>query len=84
MEIPKEELLSAIKYWYNGYSWDGKTSVYNPFSTLLFFDKKEFSGYWFETGTPTFLIKQIEKEGDLKTYYRVASSKYRHTKRDRR
>jgi hypothetical protein len=62
------EMLSEIKYWYNGYSWDGKTFVYNPFSTLAFFRKKEFESYWFATGTPTFLIKQIEKEEELKTY----------------
>jgi hypothetical protein len=30
----KNELLDDIKHWYNGYTWDGKTSVYNPFSTL--------------------------------------------------
>jgi hypothetical protein len=39
MVISKEELLSKIKYWYNGYSWDGKEFVYNPFSTLMFFDR---------------------------------------------
>jgi hypothetical protein len=38
--------------------------VYNPFSTLLFFDKKVFKGYWFATGTPTFLIKKL-KDTDL-------------------
>jgi hypothetical protein len=67
MGISKEELLSKIKRWYNGYSWDGKSAVYNPFSTLSFFDKKEFTGYWFETGTPTFLIEQIKKKNDLKS-----------------
>jgi hypothetical protein len=35
MGISKEELLREIKYWYNGYSWDGKTFVYNPFSTFM-------------------------------------------------
>jgi hypothetical protein len=34
MELSKEKLLSEIKHWYNGYSWEGKTFVYNPFSTL--------------------------------------------------
>jgi hypothetical protein len=47
-----------IKSWYNGYSWDIKTSVYNPFSLLSFFIQGyEFKNFWFETGTPTFLIK---------------------------
>jgi hypothetical protein len=34
----------------------------------LFFDKKEFKGYWFETGTPTFLIEQIKKRNDLEPF----------------
>jgi hypothetical protein len=66
MGLTKEELLRNIKYWYNGYSWDGKVSVYNPFSTLKFFDTKKFEGYWFETGTPTFLIEEIKKREDIK------------------
>jgi hypothetical protein len=44
-----------IRDWYNGYNWLG-TSVYNPFDLLLLFDSREFRAYWFETGTPTFLI----------------------------
>ncbi|MDR3125139.1 MAG: ATP-binding protein [Endomicrobium sp.] len=76
MGISKEELLTKIKYWYNGYSWDGRTCVYNPFSALKFFDNKEFEGYWFETGTPTFLIEQIKKKDDLEllSEARVVSS----------
>jgi hypothetical protein len=45
-----------IKKWYNGYSWGGISKVYNPFSLLHFFRGKEFKNYWFETGTPNFLI----------------------------
>ena len=47
-----------IRQWYNGYNWLG-TSVYNPFDLLLLFDSREFRPYWFETGTPTFLIKLL-------------------------
>jgi hypothetical protein len=65
MGINKEELLREIKYWYNGYSWDGKIFVYNPFSTLAFFKSKEFKGYGYETGTPTFLIEQIRKRDEI-------------------
>ncbi|MDR1097799.1 MAG: ATP-binding protein [Tannerella sp.] len=57
----REKLIATIRYWYNGYSWDGKTSVYNPFSTLIFFDKKRFGDYWFKTGTPTFLIDILKQ-----------------------
>jgi hypothetical protein len=44
-----------IRRWYNGYNWLGE-AVYNPFDLLLLFDKHEFRPFWFETGTPTFLI----------------------------
>ena len=47
-----------IRDWYNGYSW-GPESVYNPFDLLLLFDKREFKAWWFETGTPTFLIETL-------------------------
>jgi Holliday junction resolvase-like predicted endonuclease len=68
MQMTEEEELSEIKRWYNGYSWDGKRFVYNPFSTLAFFRKKEFENYWFGTGTPTFLIEQIKKRDDLESF----------------
>jgi hypothetical protein len=61
-------VLSEIKRWYNGYSWDGKTFVYNPFSTLLFFSERKYANYWFATGTPTFLIEQIKKRNDLESF----------------
>ena len=35
----REALLSQIKQWYNGYSWDAEHFVYNPFSILNFFDR---------------------------------------------
>jgi hypothetical protein len=60
-EETREELLADIRHWYDGYSWDGMTSVYNPFSTLLFFGKQDFLDYWFNTGTPTFLIEILQK-----------------------
>ncbi len=47
-----------IKNWYNGYNWLGE-SVYNPFDVLLLFRNREFRPYWFETGTPTFLVKLL-------------------------
>ena len=61
-----EELIEhdaeKIKKWYNGYSWGGGSSVYNPFSLLNFFaGDGGFKNYWFETGTPTLLINLAEK-----------------------
>lgn len=55
-------LLAQIKKWYNGYSWDAQHFVYNPFSILNFFAKKSFENFWFETGTPTFLIKLLNRQ----------------------
>jgi Predicted AAA-ATPase/PD-(D/E)XK nuclease superfamily len=51
------ETLSQMKLWYNGYSWDAQSFVYNPFSVLNFFENETYSNFWFATGTPTFLIK---------------------------
>lgn len=54
--------LAQIKHWYNGYTWDLNTRVYNPFSILRFFEAGgDLQNFWFETGTPTFLIKQLYK-----------------------
>lgn len=50
-----------IKKWYNGYSWDGKNYVYNPYSVLNFFRKKQFGNYWFESGTPSLIVKLIKQ-----------------------
>ncbi len=47
-----------IRRWYNGYSWLGE-EVYNPFDILLLFDSRRFGAWWFETGTPTFLIETL-------------------------
>lgn len=51
----------AIQRWYNGYNWRG-TAVYNPFDVLLLFQNREFRSYWFETGTPTFLVELLSRQ----------------------
>ena len=53
----------AIRYWYNGYGWRGPERVYNPFDILLLFREREFRPYWFETGTPTFLVETLLRKG---------------------
>ena len=62
-ELKKEtpEILKELKQWYNGYTWNMKTWVYNPFSILNFMAEPVFDNYWYETGTPTFLVKQLKK-----------------------
>lgn len=56
-----DDIMQQIKRWYNGYSWDGKHFVYNPFSILNFLSKREFGDYWYATGTPSFLMKLIKQ-----------------------
>jgi hypothetical protein len=47
-----------VRAWYNGYSWAGE-AVYNPYDILLLFDEGSYRPWWFETGTPTFLVKLL-------------------------
>jgi hypothetical protein len=61
----RSEILKQIKHWYNGYSWNGETFVYNPFSVLLLFDSGNFMPHWFATGTPSFLLKLLKDKNDL-------------------
>ncbi len=47
-----------VRRWYNGYNWGGEP-VYNPFDLLLLFQNRAFKPYWFETATPSFLVKLL-------------------------
>jgi hypothetical protein len=59
----RAELLEKIRLWYNGYSWDGQTRLYNPSGILSFLDTRDFQGFWFQTGTPTFVVNKILAQG---------------------
>ena len=50
---------TEVREWYNGYGWGGKEKVYNPFDILLLFYNRTFGPWWFETGTPTFLLETL-------------------------
>ena len=54
---------ARIREWYNGYSWLGEEKVYNPFDVLLLFSKREFGAWWFQTGTPDFLLRTMVRRG---------------------
>ena len=58
----RTQLMEKVRLWYNGYSWDGKTKLYNPFGILLFLDSLDFQGFWFDSGTPTFLARKMLEE----------------------
>jgi len=60
--ISYDTLRSQIKQWYNGYRFGANaTSVHNPFSLMNALDLQKFENFWFTTGTPTFLVKELEK-----------------------
>ena len=64
-----EEVVAAMKRNYDGYHFHSDGSgVFNPFSVLNAFSKLELGSYWFQTGTPTFLVELLQKsEYDLRT-----------------
>ena len=64
-----EETVQMMTAQYDGYHFHQKgEGMYNPFSVLNAFDKQEFGNYWFQTGTPTFLVKSLQKSDyDLRT-----------------
>jgi hypothetical protein len=59
--ISRDELLSEVRDYYDGFSFDGENRLYNPFSTLNFFDDTKFKNYWFETGTPSYLVEYAKR-----------------------
>jgi hypothetical protein len=56
------EMIERIRVQYNGYSWDGVQKVYNPFLILLLCKHLRFGNFWFQTGTPTFLIQTLKEQ----------------------
>jgi hypothetical protein len=61
-ECNTEEMKNMLKKRYDGYHFSGKSpDIYNPYSLLSAFANQKVSNYWFETGTPTFLIKMMRK-----------------------
>ena len=68
-DMNKEEVVAQMTSQYDGYHFHPYSEgVYNPFSLLNAFFKKEFGNYWFQTGTPTFLVKSLQKaDYDLRT-----------------
>lgn len=72
LKCTHDELMNKIARWYDGYQFTKETEfeispgekkaipkIYSPVSVMKFLDRREFSNYWFETGTPTYLVKTI-------------------------
>ena len=57
-----DEICAELKECYDGYHFTHNSiGIYNPFSLLNAFKRKEFGNYWFETGTPTYLVRLLQK-----------------------
>lgn len=79
-----EETCQRLQKDYDGYHFTHNSiGIYNPFSLLNTFDKQEFGSYWFETGTPTYLVEllkrnhyNLEEMAHAETYADVLNSIY--------
>ena len=61
-DITKDEGYAELQEYYDGYHFRQESvGIYNPFSLLSALRKRSFGSYWFETGTPTFLMELLKK-----------------------
>ena len=91
-ELDYPQAIAALKRWYDGYLFHpAGEGMYNPFSLLNAFAKERFGSYWFETGTPTFLVNYLKEahyfipdldgqvvltESELQTYRAIAQEPF--------
>ena len=54
--------IKEVRDYYNGYSWDGKTSVYNPFAILNFLTTKIINSWWYQTYTPKIFYNLLKEQ----------------------
>ncbi len=60
-ECAPEEMHDKLKKQYDGYRFAKKSpDIYNPFSLLKCFNQRDIANYWFDSATPTFLIRQMQ------------------------
>lgn len=61
-DMSYEEACTQLREWYDGYHFAYHSEgLYNPFSLLNVMKSRVFDSYWFETGTPTFLVEQLKR-----------------------
>ena len=61
-DMSKDECYERLKKTYDGYHFEADTvGIYNPYSLLNALSSKAFKDYWFETGTPSYLIEQLKR-----------------------
>ena len=76
--ITYEAFCRKLGEYYDGYHFTEDTpGIYNPFSLLNAFARKKFGSYWFETGTPTYLVNLLKKH-----HYNLERMAYEETDAD--
>ena len=66
MNLSYEETCGLLQKKYDGYHFTGNSEgMYNPFSVLNTFASMKIENYWFSTGTPTILVKLLQKNNYL-------------------
>ena len=62
LKVSKSECYEKLKVYYDGYHFHpDSVGIYNPFSLLCALKRREFRDFWFETGTPTFLVETMKR-----------------------
>lgn len=59
-KLNRDAFFQEIKEQYNGFSFDGESFVYNPFSILNYFESFRLKNYWVESGSPSFIVKYAQ------------------------
>ena len=61
MNATRETLLVRMKDYYDGFCFDGRTRLYNPFSVMQCLGKARFSNYWYDSGSPSFIVSYMQR-----------------------
>ena len=62
-DLTQDGFLVQMKDYYDGFCFDGRTRLYNPFSIMQCLSKARFSNYWYESGSPSFIVSYMERRG---------------------
>ena len=61
-KLTREKCIEKLRRMYDGYHFEENSpGIYNPFSVLNTFQTRKFGSYWFETGTPTYLVELLRR-----------------------
>ena len=63
MRLSRNELLSRMKDYYDGFCFDGKMKLYNPFSVMQCLKKGDIANYWYVSGSSSFIVTYMKQHG---------------------